>query len=316
MSKLAMAWSYRLQIEEFNELANSTCSSSGSMNSKQKPIKEKSVKQLTFEAKEVNDNEEHDMGTSHLETKRMDARWYRSLFRKPKNGKVEVPQRVQPDIFRNETAQMPESRNPLLDEDLVRNDVGHDGEKSTHSKRNGIMLDTGSDLSTTLADDDDSNLIPSRLRDNIVGTGGSCSKRRRLDCDPVVSSNPSTTELQDGVDTDASVLQKEYPVNSPKEVTKHTCLICKSGGQLLFISNMTVLLSLKTKRIYRFDPVPRKLPSPGFLVQVVLVDYNGNVVASEPKATGKRSDESSSNSATAVEASIPVQNCCYLIVGI
>ncbi|XLU21385.1 hypothetical protein S245_057451, partial [Arachis hypogaea] len=37
----------------------------------------------------------------------------------------------------------------------------------------------------------------------------------------------------------------------------------------------------------------RKLPSPGFLVQVVLVDYNGNVVASEPKATGKRSDESS-----------------------
>ncbi|XP_052114580.1 uncharacterized protein LOC110280040 isoform X3 [Arachis duranensis] len=151
----------------------------------------------------------------------------------PKNGKVEVPQRVQPDIFRNETAQMPESRNPLLDEDLVRNNVGHDGEKSTHSKRNGIMLDTGSDLSTTLAEDDDSNLIPSRLRDNIVGTGGSCSKRRRLDCDPVVSSNPSTTELQDGVDTDASVLQKEYPVNSPKEVTKHTCLICKSGGQLL-----------------------------------------------------------------------------------
>ncbi|XLR28886.1 hypothetical protein S83_056786 [Arachis hypogaea] len=60
----------------------------------------------------------------------------------------------------------------------------------------------------------------------------------------------------------------------------------------------------------------RKLPSPGFLVQVVLVDYNGNVVASEPKATGKRSDESSSNSATAVEASIPVQNCCYLIVGV
>ncbi|KAL4292612.1 hypothetical protein AHAS_Ahas18G0045500 [Arachis hypogaea] len=224
---------YRQQCAA-KQMANSTCSSSGSMDSNQKPIKEKSVKQLTFEAKEVNDNEEHDLGTSHLETKRMDARWYRSLFRKPKNGKVEVPQRVQPDIFRNETAQMPESRNPLLDEDLVRNDVGHDGEKSTHSKRNGIMLDTGSDLSTTLADDDDCNLIPSRLRDNIVGTGGSCSKRRRLDCDPVVSSNPSTTELQDGVDTDASVLQKEYPVNSPKEVTKHTCLICKSGGQLLF----------------------------------------------------------------------------------
>ncbi|KAL1353533.1 hypothetical protein HN51_017462 [Arachis hypogaea] len=258
---------------EFNELANSTCSSSGSMNSKQKPIKEKSVKQLTFEAKEVNDNEEHDMGTSHLETKRMDARWYWSLFRKPKNGKVEVPQRVQPDIFRNETAQMPESRNPLLDEDLVRNDVGHDGEKSTHSKRNGIMLDTGSDLSTTLADDDDSNVIPSRLRDNIVGTGGSCSKRRRLDCDPVVSSNPSTTELQDGVDTDASVLQKEYPVNSPKEVTKHTCLICKSGGQLLgncLLQDSWFRLCWLIIMVMLWLPNPRLLEKDQMRVQVIV----------------------------------------------
>ncbi|KAL1296037.1 hypothetical protein HN51_056814 [Arachis hypogaea] len=63
---------------------------------------------------------------------------------------------------------------------------------------------------------------------------------------------------------------------------------------------------LNTNDLDGFDK--RKLPSPGFLVEVVLVDYNGNVVASEPEATGKRSDESSSNSATPVEASIPAQN--------
>ncbi|MED6123359.1 hypothetical protein PIB30_048414 [Stylosanthes scabra] len=235
-----------------SSISPSNSESSGSMNSKQKPKKEKSVKQLTFEAKEVNENEEHDLGSSHLEPKRRDARWYRSLFRKPKNGcltqskkidqsfkeihlnckeaskngtlpsqvdsklagtvknlvdpKVgllvpsngtnsetnEVPQRAQPDTCGNGTVQLPESRNSLLDEDLVRNDIGHDD----------------------------------------VATGGSCSKRRRLDCDPMISSNPSTTE--DAADTDPSMLQKEYPVNSPKEVIKHTCLICKKGGQLLF----------------------------------------------------------------------------------
>ncbi|MED6144602.1 Phosphatidylinositol 3,4,5-trisphosphate 3-phosphatase and protein-tyrosine-phosphatase pten2a [Stylosanthes scabra] len=63
---------------------------------------------------------------------------------------------------------------------------------------------------------------------------------------------------------------------------------------------------LTTNDLDGFDK--RKLPSPGFLVEVVLVDYNGNVVASEPETTGKRSNESSSNSPAPVEASTPAQN--------
>lgn len=55
----------------------------------------------------------------------------------------------------------------------------------------------------------------------------------------------------------------------------------------------------------------RKLPSPGFMVEVVLVDYNGNVVTSKIETTTKKSDESSSNnpaSPTPVERSTPAQN--------
>ncbi|MED6144730.1 hypothetical protein PIB30_018202 [Stylosanthes scabra] len=280
------------KVAKQNMPSPSDSESSGSMNSKQKPKKEKSVKQLTFEAKEVNENEEHDLGSSHLEPKRRDARWYRSLFRKPKNGcltqskkidqsskeihlnckeaskngtlpsqvdskltgtvknlvdpKVgslvpsngtnsetnEVPQRVQPDTCGNGTVQLPESRNSLLDEDLVRNDIGHDDSNFLVSDCVGFSC---------------------QLAYLIVGN--------MLDCDPVISSNPSTAEgrlgsavssltvefevvgsnslstkvgIQDAADTDPSILQKEYPVNSPEEVIKHTCLICKKGGQLLF----------------------------------------------------------------------------------
>lgn len=55
----------------------------------------------------------------------------------------------------------------------------------------------------------------------------------------------------------------------------------------------------------------RKLPSPGFMVEVVLLDHNANVVTSQPKTTTTKSDESSSNSPTGpapVERSTPSQN--------
>ena len=71
-----------------SSVSPSDSKSSGSLNSEQKPKKEKSVKQLTFEAKEVNENEEHDLGTSQVAIKRMDARLYRSMFQKPKNGNI------------------------------------------------------------------------------------------------------------------------------------------------------------------------------------------------------------------------------------
>lgn len=52
----------------------------------------------------------------------------------------------------------------------------------------------------------------------------------------------------------------------------------------------------------------RKLPSPGFMVEVVLVDYNGNVVTSEPETITKKSDESSSSSPAPVKESTAIPN--------
>ncbi|KAK7390936.1 hypothetical protein VNO78_19151 [Psophocarpus tetragonolobus] len=66
---------------------------------------------------------------------------------------------------------------------------------------------------------------------------------------------------------------------------------------------------LNTSDLDGFDK--RKLPSPGFLVEVVLVDYNGNVETPKAETTVKKSDESSSNSSASpapVERSTPVQN--------
>lgn len=51
----------------------------------------------------------------------------------------------------------------------------------------------------------------------------------------------------------------------------------------------------------------RKLPSPGFQVEVVLVDYNGNVETSKLETNTKKS-ESSSTSPAPVEASTPARN--------
>lgn len=76
----------RNMSHSFSSPSNSK--SSGSSSSKQRPKKEKSVKQLTFEAKEVTENDEHDLGTSQVKVKRMDARVYRSHFKKPKKGNI------------------------------------------------------------------------------------------------------------------------------------------------------------------------------------------------------------------------------------
>lgn len=48
----------------------------------------------------------------------------------------------------------------------------------------------------------------------------------------------------------------------------------------------------------------RKLPSPGFLVEVVLVDYNGNDTTSTPETVTNKSDERSSTSAAAAPVDV------------
>lgn len=63
---------------------------------------------------------------------------------------------------------------------------------------------------------------------------------------------------------------------------------------------------LNTSDLDGFDK--RKLPSPGFMVEVVLVDYNGNVVTSRPETVTKKSDESPSNSPAPVEVSPAAPN--------
>lgn len=62
---------------------------------------------------------------------------------------------------------------------------------------------------------------------------------------------------------------------------------------------------LNTSDLDGFDK--RKLPSPGFQVEVVLVDHNGDVVTSKHEVT-KKSDESSSAGPAPVEASTPAPN--------
>ncbi|XP_027341127.1 helicase protein MOM1-like [Abrus precatorius] len=296
--------------------------SSGSLSSEQKPKKEKSVRQLTFESKEVIENEEHDLGTSHVKVKRMDARTYRSLFQLPKKGNIVkmlasknsildedtvrngvghdmcqksvpsrskgimvdidsnvsatlaegdkcnlipegspsmldgnimgidgpsnaatdetglVSKRVQPDCCGEETIHMLASRNFILDEDLSKNSVGPNrGEKSVPSKRKGITEDNYLDVSVTFAKPDNCNFIPdggsSRLNGDVTR---SCSKRIRLDYNPTVSESfkPSETELWDGNDADANMLQKDFPASLLADAAKNRCVICKREGQLLY----------------------------------------------------------------------------------
>ncbi|XP_004487086.3 uncharacterized protein, partial [Cicer arietinum] len=74
--------------------SKSSGSSGSSSSSRQKLKKEKSVKQLIFEANEVNVNEEHNMGTSDVKIKRMDARMYRSLFKQRKKDCLGILDRI------------------------------------------------------------------------------------------------------------------------------------------------------------------------------------------------------------------------------
>lgn len=95
-----------------------------------------------------------------------------------------APRSVQPDCSGEEKLQMLASRNSVSDENLVKNSVGCDsGEKLIPSKRKGTMGDMDSDVSATLANDNNCNLVaeagPSRLGSNIVGTGSPLSKQRR-----------------------------------------------------------------------------------------------------------------------------------------
>ncbi|KAF7811016.1 phosphatidylinositol 3,4,5-trisphosphate 3-phosphatase and protein-tyrosine-phosphatase PTEN2A [Senna tora] len=63
---------------------------------------------------------------------------------------------------------------------------------------------------------------------------------------------------------------------------------------------------LNTNDLDGFDK--RKLPSPGFLVEVVLVDYNGNVTTAQAETVTKKSDERSSTSTVPVDASTTTPN--------
>ncbi|CAJ1955921.1 unnamed protein product [Sphenostylis stenocarpa] len=68
------------RTRSYTSTSHSDYKSSVSLTSNPKPKKEKSVKQLTFEAKEVSENEEQDPGTPQFKIKRMTALMYRSLF--------------------------------------------------------------------------------------------------------------------------------------------------------------------------------------------------------------------------------------------
>lgn len=50
------------------------------------------------------------------------------------------------------------------------------------------------------------------------------------------------------------------------------------------------------------------MPSPGFLVEVVLVDYNGNVTTTQPETVTNKSDERSNSSPAPADASTTAPN--------
>lgn len=103
----------------------------------------------------------------------------------PTNETCMVPESVQPNFSGEETLQMSMS-NSILDGELVRNGVGHDGgEMSILSKRKGMTVDMDSDVSASLSKDDNCNFIPnaspSMSGGNVIGTDGPYSKRVRYE---------------------------------------------------------------------------------------------------------------------------------------
>ncbi|KAI4298492.1 hypothetical protein L6164_032043 [Bauhinia variegata] len=63
---------------------------------------------------------------------------------------------------------------------------------------------------------------------------------------------------------------------------------------------------LNTSDLDGFDK--RKLPSPGFMVEVVLVDYNGSVTTSKPETVTKKTGERSSSSPAPVDVGVTTPN--------
>ncbi|XP_019413149.1 PREDICTED: helicase protein MOM1-like isoform X1 [Lupinus angustifolius] len=89
--------------------------------------------------------------------------------------------RVPSDCREEDTLEMQESRNSILNKSLIKNCVELDkGENSISSKRKETMVDMHSDVSATLVNDDNGNLIADASPStNTVGTSESCSKRIR-----------------------------------------------------------------------------------------------------------------------------------------
>lgn len=91
-------------------------------------------------------------------------------------------------------------------------------------------------------------------------------------------------------------------------------LVKKYLASVEFSISMSVIhnwIFLSTVFLIDMNFWQRKLPSPGFVVEIVLADYNGNVVSSQPETTTTKSDESSSNSPAGpapVERSTPAEN--------
>ncbi|CAL0329072.1 unnamed protein product [Lupinus luteus] len=134
--------------------------------------------------------------------------------------------RVQSDCHEDDTLEMQESINSILNKSLIKNCVELDkGEKSMSSKSKETMVDMHSDVSATLVNDDNGNLIsdgsPST---NTVGTSESCSKRIRPTSLSDLQRNQ--TKLINNVDQPSSMSEgksgdpAERPQSSNDEVRK------------------------------------------------------------------------------------------------
>ncbi|KAE9620565.1 hypothetical protein Lalb_Chr01g0004401 [Lupinus albus] len=121
--------------------------------------------------------------------------------------------RVQSDCREEDTIEMQESRNSMLNKSLIKNCVELDkGENSISSKRRETMVDMHSDVSATLVNDDNDNLIADASPStNTVGTSESSSKRIRPTSLSDLQRNQ--TKLINNVDQSSSMSEGEklYP---------------------------------------------------------------------------------------------------------
>ncbi|KAE9593187.1 hypothetical protein Lal_00028925 [Lupinus albus] len=129
-------------------------------------------------------------------------------------------ERIRSDCREEDTLEMLESRNSILNINLTKNCVEFGkGEKTISSKRKGTMVDMHLDVSSMLVNDDSGNLIadadPSRLCGNTVGTSESCSKRIRPISLPDVQRNQ--TKLINNIDQPSSKPEGEKLSTGNKE---------------------------------------------------------------------------------------------------